>query len=419
MAEYDILLFGVTGFTGKLAAEYLKEKNYPIKWGVCGRNEGKVKEVLTKLGVDCPVEVADLVVEEGSESYEKLRGVVKKAKVVLTCAGPFEKYGKSLVRLCVEEGVHYADITGESDFLRANIDQFHLKAVEKGVCIVSHCGNDCIPWDATVLAMSKLAKDKGFTLEECSTYTELPPSFAASGGTITTAVHQLGKKRGSKPEASFDPLVMTDKGDKAEYAMKNASPKKATEFKDLKRTGEPWIMAPVMANCVRRSNALLGYNSSLSYSECKLVPLDGSLWSRLKETSTNLLVGASIYLPFLQPLLTQPGEGPSREEMEKGWLKVYGKGVMRKGEESVLLKSSFSFVKDTGYLQTAHMLVESGMLLVQKSKANKCVPGVVTPAVAFGDEIVSRLETQIGAKFVIEVVPKDETSPFLSWSVPR
>ncbi len=110
--------------TGKLAAEYLKEKNYPIKWGVCGRNEGKVKEVLIKLGVDnCPVECADLVVEEGSESYETLRGVVKKTKVVLTCAGPFEKYGTALVRLCVEEGVHYADITGESDFLRANIEK--------------------------------------------------------------------------------------------------------------------------------------------------------------------------------------------------------------------------------------------------------------------------------------------------------
>ena len=96
--------------TGKLATEYLKEKNYPIKWGVCGRNAAKVKDVLDKLGVDCPIEVADLVVEEGSEPYETLRGVVKKANVVLTCAGPFEKYGLALVRLCVEEGVCYSQI---------------------------------------------------------------------------------------------------------------------------------------------------------------------------------------------------------------------------------------------------------------------------------------------------------------------
>ena len=114
--EYDIVLCGVTGFSGKLAAEHLLQKSYPIKWGVCARNEAKAKDVLRTVGERLgktalpPVEIADLLGDE-----EVLRAVVKKTKVILTTAGPFEKYSQTLVKLCAEEGVHYADIAGESD----------------------------------------------------------------------------------------------------------------------------------------------------------------------------------------------------------------------------------------------------------------------------------------------------------------
>ena len=131
--------------------------------------------------------------------------------------------------------VHYADITGESDFVRANIEKYHLQAVEKKVSIVSHCGNDCIPWDATVHAMWKLAKDKGYTIEECRTFTDLPATAAMSGGTITTALYQLGKKREkkSKDGASFDPLIMNNKGSPSDFSMSNTSPKSSTFYKEV------------------------------------------------------------------------------------------------------------------------------------------------------------------------------------------
>ena len=110
--EYDVLLCGVTGFTGKLAAEHLLQKAYPIKWAVCARNEAKAKAVLAEISERLgnsvlvpPVEVADLICATDMEE-EKLRGIVSKAKVVLTTAGPFEKYGQTLVKLCAEEGVH-------------------------------------------------------------------------------------------------------------------------------------------------------------------------------------------------------------------------------------------------------------------------------------------------------------------------
>jgi short subunit dehydrogenase-like uncharacterized protein len=114
--DYDILLCGVTGFTGKLAAEHLLAKGYPIKWAVCARNEAKAKSCLAALGAQLgksqqpPVEVADLVCTTAEEEA-RLRSVVQKTKVVITTAGPFEKYGQTLVKLCAEEGVDYADST--------------------------------------------------------------------------------------------------------------------------------------------------------------------------------------------------------------------------------------------------------------------------------------------------------------------
>ena len=112
--DYDLLLCGVTGFTGKLAAEHLLAKAYPIRWAVCARNESKAKSCLAMLGEQLgktqlpPVEIADLVCTT-LEEEAKLRAVVKKTKVCITTAGPFEKYGQTLVKLCAEEGVDYAD----------------------------------------------------------------------------------------------------------------------------------------------------------------------------------------------------------------------------------------------------------------------------------------------------------------------
>ena len=169
--EYDLVLCGVTGFTGKLAAEHLLSKGYPIKWACCARNEAKAKECLQVIGDRLgktelpPVEVACLISDEA-----KLRAVVKKTRVVITTAGPFEKYSQTLVKVCAEEGVHYADITGETDFFRKMIGEHDATAQKSGAKIVIHCGNDAIPWDLTVFEMNKLAQSKG-----CLLYTSPSP----------------------------------------------------------------------------------------------------------------------------------------------------------------------------------------------------------------------------------------------------
>ena len=104
------------------------------------------------------------------EDENKLRDIVKSTKVCLTCSGPFELYGKKLVQMCAEEGVHYADITGETDFFREMIVNYDETARNTGACIIPHCGNDCIPSDLTVMEMNKFARQQGFELKEVQIY---------------------------------------------------------------------------------------------------------------------------------------------------------------------------------------------------------------------------------------------------------
>ena len=163
---YDVIIFGVTGFTGKLAVEYLlKKDDSSLKWAACARSESRAMATLKEIAdsVDKPAPtlvIADLICQT-AEDETKLRNIVASTKVVITAAGPFEKYGITLHKLCAEEGVHYADITGETSFFRHVIDQHDDKARTSKATLVSHCGTDCIPQDLTVFEMDKYAKSKG------------------------------------------------------------------------------------------------------------------------------------------------------------------------------------------------------------------------------------------------------------------
>ncbi len=211
--KYDIILFGVTGFTGKLAAEYLLNKNTSngISWAVSARNAAKAESVFHELLPDDATKpdilLADLECKT-DEDKANLRTIVEQTKVVLTCSGPFEKYGPTLVELCAQLGVYYADITGESDYFRQIIEKHDKQAQESGAVIVCHCGHDCIPCDLMVWEMNQYASNQGCELKQVMTYQEFSEEAAFSGGTAATAAFQLSKDRtAAKP--SFDPLMTT------------------------------------------------------------------------------------------------------------------------------------------------------------------------------------------------------------------
>ena len=412
MPEYDILHFGVTGFTGKLVLEHYFKKGYDLKLAVCSRSAARAQAIVDAIATECKAESKKPIVLEADlvcsseEDEAKLRAIVKLSKVVITTAGPFEKYGQTLMKVCAEEGVSYADITGETDFFRAMIGKYDAVARKTGAICVVHCGNDCIPWDCTAFEMNKFAKSQSKTLTELYTYTQVPSlDSAGSGGTLNTAVFQLSKSRAKKHDG-FDELLTDSDGNKSKYGMKNKSPKQPVFVEEFKKESGPWIMQPVMANCIRRSNALLGYNENLVYSEAMLNETVGWLeW--LSAMQLNITVGASIYFPSLfSRFLPAPGEGPPREQMEKGYLRVSGRGKMVDGAGNVTKIDSEYFIdEDSGYLNTSRMLFETGMLLLEMTKGDQATKnkaaGVVTPAYAFGSKILERLESTTCTTFKI------------------
>lgn len=416
--QYDIILFGVTGFTGKLAAEYLfkREDDYKIKWAASARNATKAETILKDLSLRFgggreevpppPVLEADLVCET-SEQEDILRDIVRQTKVVLTCSGPFEKYSQTLVKLCAELGVYYADITGESDFFRQTIEKHDKTAQESGAVIICHSGTDCIPCDLTVYEMHKFAKEKGYKLKEVMTYEELGESAALSGGTAKTATFQLSKDRTKAKTTIFDPLLTTVEGNKSEFATKNISPKKDIAIPEMKgRKAGPWVMSSVMVNCVRRSNALLGYSKDLKYGDAIVKHDSYAGW--FKDMSSFGLLSAAVAVPSVfERFLPQPGEGPDRADMEKGFLKLYAWGTMVKEEEEdsdseLKLAAKFQFNKDTGYLYTAVMLVETGMVLLEKY--GTLDGGCKTPASALGSDLTQRILKEMDTSFEVKEV---------------
>jgi short subunit dehydrogenase-like uncharacterized protein len=398
--EYDILLFGVTGFTGRLAAEHLLAKNYGIKWGVSGRSFDKIKAVMSELGpkgAEIPVEVCDIVCNGDEVKLNTLRNTVAKSKVVLTTAGPFEKYGKDLVKLCAELGVHYADITGETDFLRLNIEQSHDIARKSGATIVSHCGHDCIPWDLAVYFLHLEAQKRKTRISEVRTFTEILGG-AASGGTVQTIKYQMLEKKREKGKKGFDPLVATMESPTTPsiFTTTVQNPKTDIVVTDVEeitdRYAGPWVMNAVMANCVRRSNALLGYNEKLIYADALL---RGGFMDRWADRLYTWKTGLGVFLgAYVHPWFTKaPGDGPSREAMEQASMTLYAIAKLEDGSE---VKLTYSIPEDPGYLNTAKMLVESGMTLLLSTKKPA---GVVSPAV-IGDELFARCK-EIGHLVVI------------------
>lgn len=464
MATYDFILFGATGVTGGLCIEYLADQdktdaqkkllqNSIKKWAVCSRSRNKVekviekyKENLEKNGIPLPeILISDLCPVNADEE-KTLSDIVKSTNVVMTTSGPYLKYGETLVKLCAELGVDYCDVTGETVFVRSMISKYDEKASKTGAKIVVHCGHDCIPWDLSTFKLHELCKklDAEDAVNEIKAYVDM--RMNVSGGTIDTMYNMVGRK---EDKTSFDPLlqvndsaenkliVLSKVDDQSERVVKsnfNSKTKfqKNIEFdKDVGTFTQSWVMTSVNGNCVKRSNAILGYNENLVYADNRIFP-DSTFWSRLVMQirmfffvlSFKVAVLRWIFRNFILP---KPGELLVYTKPEDGFLYVT---VHATTEKQRKLKAVMKFHKDAAYKDTARMLVESGLgLLAERNAAqsqasspasgirnffggspknsttlrNRANCGVVTPAVGLGGAIVDRL-CATGCEFAVKEV---------------
>mmetsp|Transcript_13301 Transcript_13301/g.21775 ORF Transcript_13301/g.21775 Transcript_13301/m.21775 type:complete len:498 (-) Transcript_13301:1833-3326(-) len=391
--NFDLILFGATGFTGRLAALYLA-KTYggsKIRWAIAGRRKEGLEKIRSELvAIDASLKDLPLIIADSSKP-NTLNAMTLETKVIITTAGPFDKYGSDLVKFCAMNGTHYCDITGEADWVRKMIDKYDEAAKKSGAKIVHFCGHDCVPWDLAVSECARLLKEEsGEELVKVDIYDEA--NSGPSGGTLATVFHSLEDRVRFKPMLGFDPMLKTVLGSKSD----NKTPGNNQNFLGYSSSINKWVgpfpMAMVNVVCVKRSNAILNYGPNVEYSEATVFP---SFMAGFVTIVTGLyLVTAFFFPPLLWLLKTfvlpSPGQGPSQPQLDAGFLGVTCCGKGSKGGRATV---EIYFPNDPGYVDTARMLVESGLTLALENDKLETKGGIWTPAPCLGGTLLQRLVT--------------------------
>ena len=374
--ELDVVLFGATGYTGKLCVEYLQRRApASLRWAVAGRSAAKLAE----LGLGVPRIVAS------SDDEASLRALATRTKVVISTVGPYAHRGLPLVRACAAEGTHYLDLTGEVQFTRQSIDACHEAARHSGACIIHSSGFDSIPSDLGVLYLSHHLHG----LARATLYVErMRGGF--SGGTAQSALTLMDDAARSSEVRSLlaDPYALTPHREPGPDVTEDPR----AHFDPLVGTWTaPFVMAQINTRVVRRSNALLGYpyGKDFRYDERTMFPRGpkGMLLARAFAAGFGLVFQAGrtgLGRAALRQLLPSAGAGPTREARERGMFRIAIRGESKAGQRGVVRIVGHS---DPGYGETAKMLVESALLLAEITPP----PGVNTPASALGLPLVERL----------------------------
>ena len=379
--KYKVLVFGATGFTGKLCAKYLKE-NYPdLSWAIAGRNKDKLKQVKMELDLDCDILIAD------ANNYEELRNAVKTTKVLLTTAGPYAKYGSLIMKACIFENTHYVDITGENHWVKKQMDLYHEEAVARGIRIIPSCGYDSLPSDlGTLFAINKMNK----AVKKVEVFHSA--SGGASGGTIES-IFTMGRL----PKELRDPFVLNPKGSVSDLQRMNSKDSiKIKWIDEAKKWSGLGLFAVANTRVVRRSAALMEM-SQKSYGANFIFKEHGAYSSKsAARLATFGLIAAFLIIStplkhLVRRFLPKPGEGPSTEIQEKGWFKGVFITEAEDGEKQV---STIYGNGDPGYKSTSKMVCESALTiaLCDDLPGGENFGGFLTPASGLGKPLIERLE---------------------------
>lgn len=372
-----MVLFGGTGFTGGLTADYLAGHIPPGKrWALVGRNRTKLDSVAARLAAANPDAPAPELIEADAGDPAAMREVAEAARVVITTVGPYILYGEPLVAACAAAGTDYVDLTGEPEFVDRMWVKYHAEAERTGARIIHCCGFDSIPHDLGAYFTVKQLPE-GVPLS-VNGYVRSNASF--SGGTYHSAINGFGRARQT--------LAAAKERKRAEQRPPgrevHSAPARVRHDAELGGwvVPLPTIDGPV----VRRSAAALDrYGPSFTYGHNMLAKRLASVAALAAGVSTGFTLAQ---LPPTRNLLLKmksPGEGPSPEKREKSWFKVVfvGEG----GGKRVVTEVSGG---DPGYSETSKMLAESGLCLAFDDLPQRS--GQLTTAAAMGDALLERLQ---------------------------
>jgi short subunit dehydrogenase-like uncharacterized protein len=386
--EFDIIIYGATGYTGRLVAEHFLNqyagKPEAPKWAMAGRSLTKLEEVRGEIGAgeDTPLIVAN------SDDPASLEAMCNRTKVVITTVGPYQLYGDALVEACVKTGTDYTDLCGEPGWMREKIDAHHEAAQKSGARICFSSGFDSIPFDLGVMMLQKEAKAKFGAPAP-----RVKGRVRAMAGTFSggTAASLTATMKAVAKNPKLIPILQSPFGLTPGFTGPDQPAGLLPEYDEgLGKWAAPFIMAAINTKNVHRTNFLLGhpYGEDFKYDEMMLTSA-GEIGEKAAQAAAEMLKN-----PFgAKP--PKPGEGPSKEERENGFYDVLFVGEMADGETLHLgVKGKY----DPGYGSTSRMIGETAMALLESGAAG----GVGTPGSFLGEDLVKRLEANAEISFAIE-----------------
>ncbi len=398
--QYDIVVWGATGVAGGLVAEYLTERYGPddLALALGGRSEDRLAAVAADIEQQTEWDEVPTVVGDATEP-ESLQAIARDTHVVCTTVGPYTRYGTPLVEACVEAGTDYCDLTGEVNWMAETIETYHDAAVDAGARIVHSCGFDSVPADLGTLLVQDFADETyGAPCERVRIYVD-DASGGVSGGTLASAAETFRAAATDRDAraALGDPYSLAPPGERAGLDRGEQRLPRKDHLRSVWTAPSP--MAVVNERVVRRSNALLEYPYGRGFRCSEVVPTGrgpvGAATATAVAGGLGLFTAAMTVGPIRAGLkrfvFPDPGEGPTREEAERGHftVSVVGRGTTADGPFTV--EAEFGADLDPGYGATARMLGESAVCLLRDETDSPLSGGVLTPASAIGLPLADRL----------------------------
>ncbi|MET4211646.1 saccharopine dehydrogenase NADP-binding domain-containing protein [Bradyrhizobium sp. LA2.1] len=388
-AKFDIVVYGATGFTGQLVAEYLTQHykgDHALKWAMAGRSLGKLKSVRDAIGApgNTPLIVAD------ASDAASLKAMAEQTMSVITTVGPYQLYGEELLAACVATGTDYFDLCGEPIWMRQMIDKYEGAAKESGARIVFSCGFDSVPFELGAFVVQEEAKRvfgapasrvKGRVRDMRGTL---------SGGTAASAkaTFDAVAKDISLIAILNDPFALTP----GFTGPKQPKGNRSLLEEDLQSWAAPFMMALINTRNVHRSNMLMGfpYGQDFVYDE---MVLTGP--GEKGEANAQRVVAANA--EKTGPNAPKPGEGPSKEERENGRFDLLYVAIAPDGR---MVRAGVTGDRDPGYGSTSKMISECAMCLLRD--VTDVPAGFWTPGAAMQHKLIKRLRDNAGLTFEVE-----------------
>jgi len=377
--EFDIVVYGASGFTGRLVAEYLGKIGHS-SFAMAGRSESKLAEVRDELGLDVPLVVAD------GDDDAALKSMAESAKTVVTLVGPYQLYGEKLLKACIDTGTNYTDLCGEPAWMAAKIREAHDAAKASGARIVFSCGFDSIPSDLGVLHLqNKVKAATGAPAERVKLLVrKMKGTF--SGGTAASF-------KATMAAAFKDPQVLADLKNPFSLCPDFKGPRqpKPNEVRFDEEEGTwlaPFVMASINTKNVHRSNYLTGhiYGEGLIYDEMVMTgPGEKGEATAKRLAEDNSMTNEDG---------PKPGEGPSKDERENG---LFDLALVARTPDGTRYETIVKGDKDPGYGSTSKMISETARCLNEDRPEGE--GGILTPASALGEDLIKRMHANAGVTF--------------------